>query len=421
MRYFEFDTLQEIIATMRANKLRTFLTGFAVAWGIFILIVLQGSGNGLRNGVTSNFSELATNMVNVWPGETNIPYKGYKSKRKLAFTTRELELLKTQFPSIDKISGNIRRWGVAVKNGKESGNYNLEGVMPDYLEINRFRIEPGNGRFLNEIDMLRKRKVVVVNKKVMDELFKNRNAIGQWLIIDNVSFEVVGIDTKKSRDENGRCYIPHSTAQELYRFGDKVGDLFLTVNGLKTRDENADFGEQLKNTLARLLIVHPDDTQAIGIWNQASDYVQTMNVFSTIDLFVFFVGLCTLMAGIVGVSNIMVVTVRERTREFGIKKALGATPISVLLSILLESVVITTVFGYVGIVLGTGFLEAVNVILTNNTKSGTHTFMVFKDPSVDLRTVFLATGVLIFSGLIAGFFPARRAVKIRPIEAMRTE
>jgi len=424
MRLFEFDTLQEILATMRESKLRTFLTGFAVAWGIFMLIILLGAGNGLKNGITSNFGDRASNSVEMWPRETTMPYKGLKTHRRPQFTTRELDILKAQYPQIDKISGRIFKNPV-ISYKTEYGNFNMEGVMPDYRNINNIKIEQGNGRFINQIDMLQERKVIVLSEKIVKTLFKGKSPLGKWVKVDNLSFEVVGIDTKTSNDENGYSYIPHTTAQRIYNRGNQTDNISLTVLGLYTKEANEDFGKQLKKTLSRILIVNPDDDQAIGQWNQAADYVETMNIFSTIDLFVLFIGICTLIAGIVGVGNIMVITVKERTREFGIKKALGATPTNILLSILLESVVITTSFGYLGMLFGVGLLELISKAMSMATggggEGGGQNMSVFKDPSVDLGTALLATLVLVIAGLIAGYIPARKAVRIKPIEAMRAE
>lgn len=423
MRFFEFDTLNEILATMRENKLRTFLTGFAVAWGIFMLIILLGSGNGLKNGIMSNFNDRATNMMNVWPRQTSMPYKGFKSYRNLKFTNDEITILKSRFPQISRISGHIGRQSL-VSYKQESGSFSLNGVMPEYKEINNLKIQIGNGRFLNQIDMQQERKVAVLSKKVVDALFKDDKVLGKTVMIDSIPFQVVGIETKNSMDENGYCYIPHSTAQKIYNKGTNTDDIYITVDGLNTKEKNEDFGKQLQSTLCRILIVNPDDTNSIGLWNQASDYVQTMNIFSTINLFVFFIGLCTLIAGIVGVGNIMVITVKERTREFGIKKAIGATPENILLSILLESVVITTTFGYMGMMFGIGLLELISKSMnatTGESGDGKQTIKIFSDPSVSIGTILLATSMLIVAGLLAGYIPARKAVRIKPIEAMRAE
>ncbi|MEA4840129.1 MAG: ABC transporter permease [Bacteroidales bacterium] len=423
MRFFEFDTLQEIFATMRESKLRTFLTGFAVAWGIFMLILLLGSGNGLKNGISSNFNDRASNTVEMWGRMTTMPYKGFKSQRTIHFTNHEIEIIKAQYPQVDKISGRLFKNPV-VSYKDEYGNFSLEGVMPDYLKINNTKIEPGNGRLLNQIDMQQERKVIVLSQKIVDNLFKKGKPLGQWVKVDNISYQVVGIDTKTSNEEGGHCYIPLSTAQKIYDKADSIDNITLTVNGLYTKEANEEFGKDLKKTLSRVLIVDPDDEQAIGMWNQAADYVQTMKIFSTINLFVLFIGLCTLIAGIVGVGNIMVITVKERTREFGIKKALGATPGNILLSILLESVVITTTFGYIGLLFGVGLLELISKAISMSSgggKEGSQSMSIFLDPSVDLSTAILATLILIFSGLIAGYIPARKAVRIKPIEAMRAD
>jgi putative ABC transport system permease protein len=423
MRFFEFDTLHEILATMRESKLRTFLTGFAVSWGIFMLIILLGAGNGLKSGVMSNFGDESTNVVEMWPRETTIPYKGFKSHRKLEFTTHEMDIIKTQYPQIDKISGRIFKNPV-VSYKKEYGNYNLEGVMPDFKEIKGLKIKTENGRFLNQVDIKQERKVIVLSKKVADVLFRNEKALGKWVKVDNISFQVVGIDTKTSMNEGGSCYIPQSTAQKLYNKANKTDNIILTVTGLYTKEANEKFGDQLRKTLSRALVVNPDDEEALGISNQAANYIQTMKIFSTIDVFVLFIGLCTLIAGIVGVGNIMVITVKERTREFGIKKALGATPGNILSSILLESVVITTSFGYIGMIFGIGLLELIGKVLSmsgGGSGSDGQNISIFINPSVDMGTVLLATSILIVSGLVAGYIPARKAVMIKPIEAMRAE
>jgi putative ABC transport system permease protein len=269
--------------------------------------------------------------------------------------------------------------------------------------------------------MSEERKVVVINQRVADNLFRGEEPLGKYVQIGGIAFMVVGLETKTSNDENGYCYIPHSTAQTIYNRRGYTDEFYFTVTGMDSPEANEAFTLALRKTLARSLIVHPDDTAAIGVWNMAENYVQTMRIFSTIQLFVFIIGLCTLVAGIVGVGNIMVITVKERTREFGIKKAIGASPSNILNSILIESVIITGIFGYVGMVLGIGTLELLNLIMENATGTGGDGPKVFLNPSVDLNIVLVATGILIASGLLAGYFPARKAVNIKPVEAMRAE
>ena len=423
MRLLEFDTLTEILTTMKENKLRTFLTGFAVAWGIFMLIILLGSGNGLKNGVTANFNDRASNTMMLWGGRTTMPYKGLKAYRRVKLTNEHIPYLKNHFPEIDRISGQVDRSSV-VRYGNEFGNFQIYGVQPDYQIISNMNFTTGNGRFLNERDMVMDRKVIVLSKKVATSLFKKENPVGKWVKVDDLNFQVIGVDTKTSFDNEAKCYMPLKTAQKLYHLGNVNDNINISVKGLSTKQENDDFGQKIREAMGRELIIHPDDLNTIGLWNQASDFVQTMSIFSTIDLFVLFIGICTLIAGIVGVGNIMVITVKERTREFGIRKALGATPGTILGSILLESIVITSSFGYFGMMFGIGLLELISFAMNKGQEAaveGERSFSVFKDPSVDLRIVFIATIILIIAGLIAGYIPARKAVRIKPIEAMRAE
>jgi len=423
MRFLEFDTLTEILTTMRENKLRTFLTGFAVAWGIFMLIILLGSGNGLKNGVTANFNDRASNTMTLWGGRTTMPYKGLKAYRRVRLTNELIPYLKNHFTEIDKISGQVDR-SSSINYGTDNGNYQIYGVQPDYQIISNMTFATGNGRFLNDRDLEMDRKVIVLSKKVAKELFKEINPIGKRVKIDGLSFQVIGVDMKTSNDNEAKCYIPMKTAQKLYNLGNNVDNINISVRGLVTKEENDDFGQKVREALGRELIVNPEDLNTIGLWNQASDYVQTMGIFSTLDLFVMFIGICTLIAGIVGVGNIMVITVKERTREFGIRKALGATPGSILSSILLESIVITSLFGYLGMMFGIGLLELINMAINSSQKAaadGERNISIFMNPTVDLNIVFIATVILILAGLIAGYIPARKAVRIKPIEAMRAE
>ena len=408
---------------MKENKLRTFLTGFAVAWGIFMLIILLGSGNGLKNGVTSNFNDRASNTMMLWGGRTTMPYKGLKAYRSIKLTNELLPYLKNHFTEIDKISGQVDR-SSTVSFGTENGSYQIYGVQPDYQIISNMTFATGNGRFLNDKDLELDRKVIVLSRKVAKSLFKEVNPVGKWVKMDGLTFQVIGVDMKISNDNEAKCYIPMKTAQKLYTLGNEVNNISFSVRGLVTKEENDDFGQKVREALGRELIINPDDLNTIGLWNQASDYVQTMGIFSTLDLFVMFIGICTLIAGIVGVGNIMVITVKERTREFGIRKALGATPGSILNSILLESIVITSLFGYLGMMFGIGLLELINFAINSNQKAaadGERSISIFMNPTVDLNIIFVATIILILAGLIAGYIPARKAVRIKPIEAMRAE
>lgn len=418
MRFLEFDTLTEILLTMKQNKLRSFLTGFAVSWGIFMLIILLGSGNGLKNGITSNFSDRANNSMMIWGGRTTMPYKGFKAYRRLQLTNNEVTMLKNHFKEIGYITGEVYRSSM-VSYKQESGSYQISGIQPDYDKINTLKIK--QGRFINDMDLKQERKVIVLPRKVAELLFKGDDPLGKWVKVDGLSFQVVGIDHTTDRGDGGSCYIPLPTAQKVYHMGVVNSQISFTVNGLQSEEANKEFGKQIRAYLGRQLIVHPEDLNSIGLWNQAADYVQTMKIFSTIDLFVLFIGICTLIAGLVGVGNIMVITVKERTREFGIRKSLGATPGTILNSILLESVVVTTLFGYVGMLFGIGILELISMAMGGQGGGGESNMQIFANPTVDLKVVLGATLLLIIAGLIAGYIPARKAVRIKPIEAMRAE
>jgi len=416
------DILKEIWSGLRRNKLRTILTGLSVSWGIFILIVLLGAGNGLKNGVSSNFSDRATNTVQMWPGRTSVPFKGYQSGRTLSFTDRELELTDKQVPEMSGQTPIVER-NLTLTYQSEYGNYQVRGVVPYYYNIFNLKIDEGNGRFINNKDLTDERKVVVIDKKIAEVLFKDKPAVGQFIKLDQTMFQIVGVNTKKERWGNGNAYIPYSTAQIIFNPDRKIRSIAMSVVGLETKDENEAFNERLKGTMSQTMIFDPEDTQAIWLWNSQRNYVETMNIMKSISIFVMVIGIFTLIAGIVGVSNIMLVTVKERTREIGIRKALGAPPIHILFSIIIESILITAFFGYIGMMAGIGLTEVVNFILNQSAAANpTETGMsVFKNPTVELGLVYASTTILIIAGIIAGFMPAYKAVKIKPIVAMRDE
>ncbi len=416
------DILQEIWSGLKHNKLRTILTGLSVSWGIFILIVLLGAGNGLQNGVTSNFSDRATNTVQLWPGKTSKPYKGYQSGRWLSFVEKDLnqveelvEEMKNQTPIIEK--------NLIITSKSEYGSYNIRGVLPHYNKIFNLKFNENGGRFINELDNEENRKVIVIDKKIEEVLFKNETALGQFVKVDKVMFQVVGVNSKKERWGDGSAYIPYSTAQIIFNPGKKFRSIAMTVDGLETKEENDALNKKLLTTLSQTMTFDPDDTQAIWIRNSQRDYVETMRIFNGISLFVSIIGIFTLIAGVVGVSNIMLVTVKERTREIGIRKAIGAPPGHILFSIIIESILITSIFGYVGMMAGIGVTEMINLIMEQSAAANpSETGMsIFKNPTVNLSYVYISTVILIIAGIIAGYIPARKAVRIKPIEAMRDE
>jgi len=272
------------------------------------------------------------------------------------------------------------------------------------------------------LDLTSNKKVIVIDKRIKEVLFKNSPAIGQYVKVGDVMFQVIGINSKKARWGNGDAYIPFTTAQYIYNPNLKFYNVAMTVKGLETKAENDAFNDKLKVEMSKSLHFDPNDTQALNVWNSQRDYIETMKIFQGITIFVAIIGIFTLIAGIVGVSNIMLVSVKERTREIGIRKAIGAPPATILSSIVTESIMITGIFGYVGMMMGIGVTEAVNyVLLQNAAGAGEDGMSIFKNPTVDLSIVLASTLILIIAGVIAGYMPARRAVRIKPIEAMRQE
>jgi ABC-type antimicrobial peptide transport system, permease component len=417
---FSINTIQEIIAGLKHNMLRTVLTGLSVSWGIFILIVLLGAGNGLKNGVTSNFSDRATNTVQMWSGTSSRPYHGLKSGRSLDFTEKQINAVNDNMTEADGQTGVIEKQST-ITYKSEYGNYSIKGVSPVYSQIFNLKFEQGQGRFLNDMDLKATSKVIVLDKKVADALFKNEPAMGKYVQAGGIVFKIIGINSKKERWGNGSAYIPFTTAQLIYNPDRKFRSIAFKVKGLETEAENNTFNDNLRKTMSTSLQFDPEDTQALWVRNAQRDYIQTMKIFGGITLFVSIIGIFTLIAGIVGVSNIMLVSVKERTREIGIRKAIGAPPATIIRSIILESILITGIFGYIGMIMGVGLTEIVNYILIQSAAGNPDGMSVFKNPTVELSYVFISTAILIISGVIAGYMPARRAVRIKPIEAMREE
>ncbi len=419
---FSINTLQEIFATLKHNKLRTTLTGLSVTWGIFILIVLLGAGNGLKNGVTSNFSERASNLVQMWSGTSSLPYDGLKADRQLAFAEKQLKDVKLEMKQTNTQTGVIDKQQTFTYK-TEYGSYNIKGVNPTYNDIFKLKFSDKSGRFINELDLKAYKKVIVIDKKIEDVLFKAKSSLGEYIKVGNIMFQVIGVNSKAERWGGSNGYIPFTTAQLIYNPDKRFNNMALTVNGLDNAEDNDKFNSKLKSEMATSLRFDPKDPRALWIWNSQKDYIETIKIFAAITLFVSIIGIFTLIAGIVGVSNIMLVSVKERTREIGIRKAIGAPPASILRSIVLESILITTAFGYIGMMLGIGLTEMINYFMVQSAaQSASETGMiVFKNPTVELSIVLISTSILILSGVIAGYMPARKAVRIKPIEAMRQD
>jgi len=417
---FTINTLQEIFDGLKHNKLRTVLTGLSVSWGIFILIVLLGAGNGLKNGVTSNFSDRATNTVQMWTGTTSVTYKGFKKGRSLNFEDKQLNDIHTNLNETSNQSGVISK-KLTLTNKSEFGSYDVKGVSPSFNKIFNLKFEDNDGRFINNLDNKASEKVIVIDKKIEEVLFKGTKSLGKYIKVGDLMFRIIGINSKKARFDNGTAYIPFTTAQSIFNPNLKYNNIAMSVNGLTTKKSNDDFSDKLKNTMSKSMSFNQNDPQALYIQNSQQEYTQTMMIFNGITIFVAVIGIFTLIAGIVGVSNIMLVTVKERTREIGIRKAIGAPPATILRSIITESIIITTVFGYFGMMGGIAVTELVNYILLQTAAGDPNGPTVFKNPTVELSYVLISTGILILSGVIAGYMPARKAVRIKPIEAMKEE
>lgn len=409
---FDLDKWQEIFSTISKNKLRTFLTGFSVAWGIFMLIILQGAGKGLQNGVETQFLGSATNSMWIWSGQTSKPYAGMQPGRYVRMTNDDYEHIGNHIEGIDKLSARFNTWGsniISYKN--ESGTYSVRSVHPDYLHIERLEIP--EGRFINNFDLKKYRKSVVISTKVKEEIFKQEEAIGKYINVNGIPFKVVGLFTDASNNSENMhmVYLPITTAQRVFSGSNRINLIALTV-GDASVETSKEIESAIKSTLASRHKFDPTDERAIGSWNSTEAFDQFVRLFSSISLFVWVIGIGTIIAGVVGVSNIMMIVVKDRTKEIGIRKAIGATPGSVVSLIMQEAILITAFAGYVGLVLGVGLLELI---------SGNIDTPFFKHPQVDIGVAIGATVLLVVAGALAGFFPARRAASIRPIEALRDE
>jgi putative ABC transport system permease protein len=418
------DLFQEIFGTIRRNKLRTFLTGFAVAWGIFMLIVLLGAGNGLIHAFQDAAGERALNSITVYPGRSSKAYDGLKEGRRIRLNNTDVQDTDTKFPeNILSVGASLEQSGVTVSVGQEYlASHSLMGIYPIHTEINT-NIRITEGRFINEQDIKERRKVAVLFYKNAEVLFvkSKQSPIGQYIKVGNVMFQVVGL-FDNGGDTSGGTFIPLTTLQTIYNKGQDLYNITFTIKDLPTQEANDVFEERYRRVIAQNHRFDPTDTRAIYISNRLTQYMQSMSAMNTLTVAIWVIGIFTLLSGIVGVSNIMLITVKERTHEFGIRKALGAKPRSILWLIIVESVFITTLFGYVGMLAGIGATEWMNMMAGQQTMDvGVAQQTIFSNPTVDISVAIQATLTLIIAGTLAGFFPARKAVSISPIEALRAD
>ena len=416
------DIITEIWSTARRNKLRTTLTGFAVAWGIFMIIVLLGAGNGLINATMKMNGDFLTNSMEVYGGTTSMAYKGLKEGRNVLLTRKDLEATETEFSeNVDEV-GACYYTSATVTNGENYKNIQIAGVYPVHTQIVKEHLL--YGRFINDIDQKERRKVLVLSDQQAKELEPKdyKTLLGKFVKVGDLSFKVVGI--YKSRGEgNGNAFSSYSAIKSIYGANTpSLGSIEYTFHGLNTEDANDQFEKDYRRRLNGIHQAHPEDKRAVWIWNNYTQSMQMDNGIAIIHTFLWVIGLFTLLSGIVGVSNIMLITVKERTHEFGIRKAIGAKPWSILKLIITESVIITTFFGYIGMLCGVAANEYMDATLGHEvTDLGVEKITLFVDPTVGLDVCFEATMVMIIAGTIAGLIPAFKASRIRPIEALRAD
>ncbi|MCR5697717.1 MAG: ABC transporter permease [Marinilabiliaceae bacterium] len=405
---------EEIFSSLRRNKMRTALTGFAVAWGIFMLIVLLGAGNGLVHAFEADSSKQAMNAMNVTPGWTSIEYKGLKTNRRIRLNEADMDELKRKFDDkIIDILPTVGVGGMKVSYGQEYVSASLNGVYPDFPNVRR--IELSKGRFINQIDINEERKVCVLGNKTVDVLFPNDEPTGKFVKVNDLYYKVIGVYTDDNTWGTQDVLVPFSTLSTIYMKEGYINRMTMTTKNLTSIEDNEAFETDVRTLLGKRRNFDKDDTNAVWIWNRMTQYLQVNGALSILKTAIWVIGILTLISGIVGVSNIMLITVKERTHEFGIRKALGAKPRQILVLIVAESIAITALFGYIGMVAGVGATELINMAVEQMDSEA------FRDPTVDIKIAIEATLTLIIAGTMAGFFPAKRAVSIKPIEALREQ
>ncbi len=421
---FDRDSWQEILHTLKKNRLRTFLTAFGVFWGIFMLIIMLGSGKGLENGVKYDMGNFASNSFFVWAQRTSMPYKGFPRGRFFNFRNDDIQALRDNIPEIEYIAPKIRGWSAGdgtnntVRKDK-TGAFSIMGEYPEWIKIDPMVML--QGRFINEIDIRDNRKVAVIGTRVREVLFEpDEDPIGDYIRIQGVYFRVVGVFSALNSnisfggEKEQSIFLPFTTLQKTYNYGDVVGWFSITSD----KDYPASYVEEkAMKLLAQRHSIHPDDKEALGHFNLEEEFNQMNGLFDGIAGLIWVVGIGTLLAGVIGISNIMLVIVRERTKEIGIQRALGATPAKIMTQIITESIFLTSVAGYLGLVFGVALIELINYLLIQSGGEG----QFFRHPEIDLNVALTALAILVISGALAGLIPATRAIRIRPIDALRDE
>ena len=415
---FDLDKWQEIFATINKNKLRTALTALGVFWGIFMLTILLGSGGGMQKGVMQMFGDQLVNNLYVWSNKTTMAYKGYQAGRRPQFTNDDMAAIRASFQEVKYIAPRVHMGNPVFMRENKTGAYEVRGELPDYIYI-----EPKDmykGRFINPLDIEQRRKVIVIGERIRDVFFdKEEEAVGQYINVKGIDYKIVGIFKSKRKGENKgedeqQAFIPITTAQQILNMPNRI---HWFVCGWRLDVAVSEKQEDLMALLRKRHDVHPDDVEAVGSWNMAEEVAKFTGLFSAINIFVWFVGIGTLIAGIVGVGNVMLIIVKERTKEIGIRKAMGATPSSIISMILLESVFITTISGYLGLLAGTGLISLVAYAME---QANFHS-MFFANPEIDMAVGLQALAILVIAGGVAGLIPALHASRINPVVALRDE
>jgi putative ABC transport system permease protein len=418
---FDIDKWQEILSALAKNKIRTILTAFGVFWGIFMLVVMLGSGRGLQNGMFHILGDFATNSLFIWTERTTMPYEGYLKGRSWHFTNDDTRAIRENIKEIEVVAPRIHaphgENGLFV-HGKNTGSFSINGDYPETFKLDPVSIM--DGRLINYLDLLEKRKVVVIGKRVKEMLFSpNENPVGQYIQISGVYFQVVGVFKSKHTQgwgnyQNESVFMPFTTLQKTYNLGDIVFYYGIMV---KSQYHVSDVEEKVRSLMASRHKVSPEDRMAFGSQNIEEEFKKMNNVFIGINFLTWFVGILTLVAGVIGISNIMLVILKERTKEIGIQRAIGATPIKIMGQIVMESVFLTFVAGLIGMVFGILIMEGVNLALSGANPDD----MVFMNPEVNIKAAISSLILLVISGTLAGMIPASRAIKIKPIDALRAE
>ena len=417
------ELIKEIWSTSKRNKLRTSLTGFAVAWGIFMLIFLLGAGNGLINAQLQQSTRFLANSMRVFPGETSKAYKGLKEGRSITLNDKDILISNQTYGQyVDDVGGRLEQYNVNINYGDNYvASQSLVGVAPTHPKIDK--TEMIAGRFINEIDMKEQRKNVVLSRSQAKELSKDyRSLVGKNVKVNNLNFQVVGIYKDDESRNNTEAFTAYSTVKIIYAKGDDAGSLEFTIKNLKTKEDNKQFEKNYRASINNNHQAAPDDDRTVWLWNRYVDNIQMNQGIAIMQTALWIVGLFTLLSGIVGVSNIMLITVKERTREFGVRKAIGAKPWSILKLIITESIIITSFFGYIGMVCGVAANEIMDATIGHTTvDTGLFKAAMFVNPTVGIGTCIGATIAIVIAGTIAGLIPAIKAARIRPIEALRAE